>query len=122
MLSNDREGSDVQVQVESVEESRVVHVAGNLTLTTAADLRAILLECFEQSPKTVLDGAAIADIDLCGLQLMCSAHRTRVLAGAAFEFGGVSERVQEVAVAAGYTARRSVCPYRREGNCLWKWE
>ena len=112
--------SEIQIQTEDADDYRLIRVEGDLSLATAGDLRTTLLNCFRPGARAVLDGNGIRSIDLCGLQLLCSAHRTYLLNGAAFELKAISQTVQEAAQAAGYAPSNSVCPYRRDGNCLWK--
>lgn len=51
---------------------------GELTISNAADFRQGLLEALEQGDCLELDLDAVTAIDLAGLQLLCSAHRTAV--------------------------------------------
>jgi ABC-type transporter Mla MlaB component len=68
----------------------------------------------------VLDLAGATAIDLAGLQLLCSAHRTSRGGPRTFELRAVPERLRNTACAAGFDARTLVCPYRGDGACLWK--
>ena len=112
---------DLQIRVEAAADGRTVVLQGEVSMITGGMLRMALLDCLQAGASTKLDAAGITAIDLSGLQLLCSAHRTYVSRQAKFQFGGISETVRENARAAGYDTCRSVCPYRREGNCLWKW-
>lgn len=112
---------DLDIRVESLETTgeRLLGVEGELTLVTAAKLQTLLLEGLQPGAKTVLDGGRISVVDLCGLQLICSAHRSYMLKGASFELRNISLALQETARIAGYQACTSVCPFRRDGNCVW---
>jgi anti-anti-sigma factor len=114
-------GTDMEIRIEETGANRIIHISGQLLLNTAADLQAVLLDNLHPSAKTVVNGSGIEAVDLCGLQLLCSAHRTYVMHDAGFEVEAASEELKKIARAAGYAASKSVCPYRQKGNCLWKW-
>jgi|SRR5579871_6271079 len=113
-------GEGIEIQIEDGPAERVLRVTGTLSLLTAERLLSILLAGLRTGAKTVLEAAALDQVDLCGLQLLCSAHRTYSLHDACFELRPMPEAVQIAARAAGYRADTSVCPCRRDGNCLWK--
>ncbi|HEY1338224.1 MAG TPA: STAS domain-containing protein [Bryobacteraceae bacterium] len=100
---------------------QVVHIEGELTLATSAGLQRTLLDHLQPGKRTVLDASGIAAVDLAGLQLICSAHRTYVLREAEFVVSPMSEALKQAARASGFEASRSVCPYRCGGQCIWKW-
>ena len=114
------QGMDIQVQLEETNGDRIVSVEGELSLATAGQLRTVLLDRLQPGTKTILEASRITAVDLCGLQLICSAHRGAVLNGAGFELRGMPEQLRETARVAGYDACTSICPYRRDGNCMWK--
>lgn len=62
------------------EDTIILHLQGDLTIETVADLRQALLEVFGQPDYQVqLDARELASIDFFGLQLLCSAHRTSIV-------------------------------------------
>lgn len=111
----------MHIESEEQEGARVVHVAGGLTLETAGRLQAVLVDALRPGAMVRLEAGEISRVDLCGLQLICSAHRTFRIKGACFELGETSEALRDAASAAGYQAIRSVCPFRKDLPCLWKW-
>lgn len=113
------DGDQFRIQVMETGEGRVLRVEGPLTLSTAGRLRDALLEAWQAGKKTIFDAAGITDIDLAGLQLLCSAHRTYQRTGTGFELAAVSPQVVETARAAGFDNRTSACA-SRDGNCIWK--
>ena len=54
----------------------ILRLAGTLTIEYAERLREALLAALEESVRLTLDCSEVTDVDLSGLQLLCSAHRT----------------------------------------------
>jgi len=109
----------VQIAVAEAEGRKVMRVAGELTLAGTPPLRAALLEALNAGDSVVLDLRDVKEIDLCGLQILCSAHRTFIRQDRTLSLANVPQRVRTLAGRAGYDAQRSICPYRQGGNCHW---
>ena len=80
----------------------VVTIAGTMTIPYAGELREQLLAAFEKADTIAADLCGVTEIDVAGLQLLCSAHRSSVLMNKAFSI--VSRQgsvVWEAADAAG---------------------
>jgi anti-anti-sigma regulatory factor len=112
--------TELRLRLHEGENGRTILVEGELSMATAAGLQAALLDSLQPGREVRLDSTGIATVDLTGLQLLCSAHRTYEAQGAGFVFGGVSEVLRKTAIAAGFDMSHSSCPNRRAGNCLWR--
>ena len=110
---------EIKVGVADAGGRRTVLVEGEIRLAGAGSLRQVLVEELCAGQQTVLDLAGVTGVDLSGLQLLCSAHRTYVRHDAVLELQGVTEELTRTARRAGFDARTSVCPFRR-GMCLWR--
>jgi len=113
------DNADLRIRTEPDGQSRIVHLEGELSLLNAGALRTALMEGLQPGARTVLDAAGITSIDLSGLQLICSAHKTYATRGAVLEFGEVSGALRESARSAGYGTVESACDGER--RCLWDW-
>lgn len=114
--------TELRLRVHEGEAGRTICAEGELSIATAARLQTALFDLLQPGSLTVLDASAVTAVDLTGLQLLCSAHRTYLANGAGFRSGGMSEVLRDAAIAAGFEAPHSSCPNRREGNCLWRFE
>jgi len=118
------DSNETTVRVDDDGRSRVVHVNGPLDLPNAKKVCQALVESLGQSANTgradyvSLDG--LTRIDLSGLQLLCSSHRTAVSLGNNLKLADPPPWFHEVCSAAGFVRSRSTCPYRRGENCLWR--
>jgi anti-anti-sigma factor len=116
-------GGEMAVQVEGTNERRVLRVAGPLDIAHTAALRQALVEASDgcgAGRSTVVDLAGVTAVDLCGLQLLCSAHRTFAARG-----GGLSLQCRpawfcQASTAAGFAAGTQTCGPRLCGDCLWR--
>jgi anti-anti-sigma regulatory factor len=94
-----------------------VKLPAEVTLSHVAEIREMLLTALHSREPLELDGHSVTDVDMAGLQLLCSLHRGTVQQGTTVAFiggqrGDVIERAQ---VKAGFL-RHVGCA---EG-CLWK--
>lgn len=111
---------EIQIHAEADAAERNVHIEGELSLLTAGRLRTILLDSLQPGARTVLHADGVSAVDLSGLQLLCSAHRTYLASGAFLALDGTPATMRDAAAHAGFDARHSVCPYRCGPDCLWR--
>ena len=111
--------SDLTVRVEEREGGRILYLEGALCLPNAGRLSDLLKEQIAPERQLSLDLARVTSVDLCGLQLICSAHRTFRRAGARLELQAASDALRQMASCAGYEVHQSVCPFR-DDTCLWR--
>ncbi len=100
-------------------EKGILHLEGDLTLPTAAELRALLIKSLIDADSVTVRFGAVQDLDLSCLQLLCSAHRSAVRLKKQIRFeGNLPKVLQETAEAAGYS-RVKGCQLDTEKSCLW---
>ena len=97
----------------------VVALTGPMTIERAGELREGLLEAFALGKKVQLSLAGVTEVDLTGLQLLCSAHRSALADGLEFSVTGNSEILGSVAESAGML-RHTGCVEDTSGSCIWK--
>jgi len=115
--------SEIEVQIEGSDEQRVLRVTGPLDIGHTAELRSALVEASQTSnagSSTVIDLAGITALDLCGLQLLCSAHRSFAAQGSTIGLRDRPAWFSEAATAAGFTADTQACGPGLCGDCLWR--
>lgn len=96
-----------------------VTVGGRLAIDTVAALHALLTEHLPQAGSVRLDAASLAEIDLCGMQLICSACHTALLAEKPFSFSGEPPACIQQAISSLGLQDYKVCKYSTELTCLW---
>src|ERR1051325_6896083 len=104
--------NELEIRIAPQEGCCTVCADGIVSIDTAGALRDALLAELRTGTAVVLDLSAVQDIDLSGLQLICSAHRSWIANDSVLELRGIPEKVRQVAGAAGYDLHRSTCPRR----------
>ncbi len=100
-------------------ETRIISIAGNMTIPHISGIRDELLRELEAAEQAVLELGAISSIDVTGLQLLCSAHRSFVKKGKLIAIPGLrSDSVRTAAESAGLP-RNVCCVADSKCDCLW---
>jgi anti-anti-sigma factor len=96
-----------------------ITATGRLVIDTAAELQRLLLEQTGQADTIQLDLSALDDIDLAGLQVICSACRTNLDTHHHFNFTGcMNSGVQKIIGNAGLH-RQATCKHNADLPCIW---
>lgn len=97
----------------------VLTLAGELNINNSGQLRDALLSSLKSVDSLVLDVTETTEIDLTGLQLLCSAHRSSIVSNKKLTIKGYKGGiVQEVADEAGFSNNK--CDFREKNSyCLW---
>lgn len=112
--------SEFAIRAADNQSARTLTVAGPLRLPHVESLRRALLENLEAGRATVLDLSGVTAVDLCGLQMLCSAHRTFQARGLALETVGAPAGFRASAHTAGFETRHSTCQMAQRELCLWR--
>lgn len=111
---------DLLIHIETADGVSLLQAEGELSVRTAAHLRDVLLGNLREGEKLVLNAAGLDSVDLCGLQLICSAHNTYRACNAVLEMTDLPASVRETARAAGFDPSVCSCPHPRSPNCIWR--
>jgi anti-anti-sigma regulatory factor len=100
----------------------MVTISGPMTIDKIGEIQRGLLEAFQIGKRVELSLAGVTDIDLSGLQLLCSAHRSSMVRGLEFAVtGSDAGALYSVAMLAGMP-RHIGCARDDADGCLWKRE
>lgn len=97
----------------------VVRVTGPTSITNVSILLMRLLAAFEQSDNVVVDLAGVTEIDVAGLQLFCSSHRSSIFMNKGFRITGQNQPAIWEAAAASGQLRTSGCAIDAHHTCIW---
>jgi hypothetical protein len=95
----------------------IVKLPSEMTLGHATEIRTMLLPALASHEAIELDAQAVTDVDVAGLQLLCSLHRSAVKQKTPIAFLGGTRGapIQEAEQRAGF-ARHIGCA----AGCLWE--
>jgi ABC-type transporter Mla MlaB component len=96
-----------------------VTAAGKLAIDTATELHQLLLDQISIVRKIQLDLSGIHEIDLAGMQLICSACRTSLDDKKSFNFSGCMPATVKTAITAIGLQRQSACKHNADLPCIW---
>ncbi|MGB4599181.1 MAG: STAS domain-containing protein [Trichlorobacter sp.] len=96
-----------------------ITLSGRLAIDTAPELLALLQEQLLSARKVRLNVSALSEVDLAGMQLICSACRSALAGSQSFNFsGGLAPCVQEAINNVGLQ-RHNTCKHSADNPCIW---
>ncbi|WP_224982959.1 STAS domain-containing protein [Geomonas agri] len=108
-----------EVKVSKKKERTLVTFSGEMTIANVGELRERLLLAFAAGKPVELALAGLTAIDVTGLQLLCSCHRTSLAKGIPCTITGRNEVLADIAAVAGLP-RLKGCVQDVEGTCIWR--
>lgn len=105
--------------IPEVHDSIVVKVSGPANICNVSSLLLQLLAAFEQSEDVTIDLSGVTEIDVAGLQLFCSSHRSSIFSNKGFHITGQDQPAIWEAARASGQLRTSGCAIDTEHTCIW---
>lgn len=106
----------IEFQPDESGESGRLTLRGDVTIQQAESLKEALLESISVSQRLELDMEKIERIDLSGLQLLCSAHRTLLSTGKDIQvIGAVPDVFRQTILEAGFIG----CTNKDDKSGIW---
>jgi ABC-type transporter Mla MlaB component len=95
----------------------IVKLPSELTLSHVAEIRTMLLPALRSGEALEIDAQQVTDVDIAGLQLLCSLHRGSIQQGTTVTFSGQLRGtvLQQAEEKAGFS-RHVGCA----AGCLWQ--
>ncbi len=97
----------------------VLAIEGAMTVQYAGELREQLLAAFEKADSVTADLCRVTEIDIAGLQLLCSAHRSSVAMKKTFTITGEPDSAVWKAAGAAGQLRQTGCLMDVCHTCIW---
>lgn len=113
--------SEGHVEIEEAMDASsptTIRVVGAVTLQSVETMLTDFVSAFKVSRKIDLDLSAITELDLAGMQLLCSAHRSSYTQSIEFKVTGHNPLVWEMAEASGHL-RFKGCEQDINNTCVW---
>lgn len=98
---------------------REIGIRGAMTIHHADEIRSALVEALGTAEEIRMEMTQVQEIDLTGLQLLCSAHQTSVLMHKRFMLcGDCAAPVKEAIYDSGFV-RHAGCVQDVDNSCIW---
>ena len=104
---------------EGVPENGAVKFECDLIIENVASLKVLLAASIKERDDLTIDLAGVAAVDVAGLQLLCSTHRTAHSMNKRFSLAGERPRVFRQAVKDSGYARNEGCESHGKSDCIW---
>jgi anti-anti-sigma regulatory factor len=85
-LFEKEEGKMIEIDVERLENSIILHLSGKATIETARELKANILSCIPDTQTLVIDAESLSHGDISFFQIVISAFRDMVKLRKQFAF------------------------------------
>jgi anti-anti-sigma factor len=112
--------SQMDISSQLLEPSRLT-IEGELVISRAHELKAALMDGFGERMTVELDLSKVSAIDISGLQVLCSAHRTALTKGGDLRISAMPTEIALAVRNSGF-ARRVACLPDMDRCCLWNVE
>jgi anti-anti-sigma factor len=109
----------VQYTVEQTDGAEIITIEGELTISSADELKKVLMDALSVNDQIRLNLEQITEIDLSCLQLLCSAHRTSIkMQKSLTRTDTCPESLKNIAERAGFS-RHMGCIKDINSGCFW---
>jgi len=99
--------------------TRILSLRGSMTIQHGPEIKAALVEALAGGAALLLDLEGVTEIDVIGLQFICSTHRASIAEHKGFSVSKSGNRVvEEAAWEAGFN-RHTGCVQDTEHTCIW---
>ena len=96
----------------------LINSGDRLTIESATDFMRLLREGLAASRNLSVEFEAEVEIDITGIQLLCSACKTAAASGKTFSFQGPRPRALEELIEACGAGRHAACKHNLDSACI----
>lgn len=102
------------------ENGEIIITSGTrLTIENAAEFSRITREALEASRNVSIEFEPDVDIDITGVQILCSACKSAAESNAAFSYHGLQPQALADIIAMSGAERHAVCKHNNDSTCIW---
>lgn len=97
----------------------IITSGARLTIENAADFSRIVREALEASKKVAIEFEPTVEIDITGVQILCSACKSAAAAGSSFSYHGPQPSALANVIISSGAERHAVCKHNNDSTCIW---
>jgi anti-anti-sigma regulatory factor len=102
------------------ENGEIIITSGaRLTIENAAEFSRIIREALEASKNVALEFEPAVEIDITGLQILCSACKSAASGGNSFSCHGPQPQALADIIISSGAGRNAACKHNNDSTCIW---
>lgn len=102
------------------ENGEVVITSGDrLTIENAAGFSRLVAEALEAAHVVMIEFEADLDIDITGIQILCSACKSAANSGKVFSYHGPQPKSLTDIISSSGAERHAACKHNNDSTCIW---
>ncbi|MDD2898929.1 MAG: STAS domain-containing protein [Desulfuromonadaceae bacterium] len=102
------------------EDGQMVITSGDrLTIECAAEFSRCISEAFEASQVVAVEFDPAVEIDITGVQVLCSACKSAAQSGKKFSYHGPQPQALTDIIASSGAERNAACKHNNDSLCIW---
>ena len=102
------------------ENGEIIITSGDrLTIENAAEFSRIIKEALEASKNVTLEFEPAVEIDITGVQILCSACKSAASNSSTLSYTGMKPDALTEIIASSGAARYSACKHNNNSTCIW---
>jgi len=102
------------------ENGEIIITSGDrLTIENAADFSRIVREALEASKSVSVEFEPAVEIDITGMQILCSACKSAAQTGSIFSYQGPHPDALAGIISSSGAERRAICKQNNDLTCIW---
>jgi anti-anti-sigma regulatory factor len=102
------------------ENGEIIITSGDrLTIETAADFARLAREAMEASNDVAIEFEPAVEIDITGIQILCSACKSAAQRGKTFSYSGPQPQALADIITSSGAERSEICKHNNDSTCIW---
>ena len=97
----------------------IITSGGRLTIEHAANFSRIVREALEASRVVGIEFEPAVEIDITGMQILCSACKSAADSGKTFSYHGAQPKALTDIIITSGAERHAVCKHNSGSTCIW---
>jgi len=97
----------------------IITSGGRLTIENAAEFSLIVREALEASSNVALEFEPEVEIDITGVQILCSACKSAAQSGKTISYHGPQPQALADIITSSGAERHAVCKHNNDSTCIW---
>jgi anti-anti-sigma regulatory factor len=102
------------------ENGEIIITSGDrLTIENAADFARLAREAMEASNVVAIEFEPAVEIDITGIQIICSACKSAAQSGKTFSYSGPQPQALADIITSSGAERHAICKHNNDSTCIW---